>query len=296
MGERKHQKYSLRNDTYVRCGETADVLPSGFYDVVDTGSSGFGLKPKDTVTDQLIRIHGTPADDLFEDIQQFMLLGDLYDSLSFVHKRGYMVHGPGGSGKTSIGMMLAHQFIETMEGVVVFTPDPSSFYHGVSIMRDIEPGRPSLYLIEEADRIINNTHCLSILDGGLSIQRAVFVAMTNFKGSLPKRTTNRPGRFARVVEVATLPLEFQVEFVTRLSQRNPDALLGKAAPREIVEAFKGVHMTVDHLREAFGAHVILGQSLEAIRTRFVEMSQDDESDEEEKVESSHEDSWWSPED
>lgn len=285
-------QYTIRGGAYVRCGTTAQVLPPGFYDVVDTGPTGFGLQPKTCVTDELILVKGTVADEVFQDIDTFMDRYDEFKRFRLTHKRGYMFHGPGGSGKTSIGLMIAHRFIEKMGGVVIFAPDSKSFYHGVSIMRDVEPGRPSLYLIEEADRIVNNTHCLSILDGGLAIERAIFVAMTNYKGQLPARVTNRPGRFARVTLIAAPPKPVQIEYLTRLAARDPEAMRGKSSPKAIVESLAGVHMTMDHLREAFVAHVIFGEKLPAIKKRLKEMAKEEESGDEE--ESFGHTDWWSP--
>lgn len=286
-------QYTLRGGIYARCGETMQSVPTGFYDVVDTGPPGFGLRPKSCVTDELILVNGTVADEIFADIDTFMDRRADFRDFRLTHKRGYLLHGPGGTGKTSIGLMVAHRFIERMDGVVIFAPDSRSFYHGVSIMRDIEPGRPSLYLIEEAERIVNNTHCLSILDGELALDGAIFVAMTNYKGQLPSRITNRPGRFARVVLIDAPPKAVQVEYLTRLAARKSLAMVGRSTPRAIVEAFAGMHMTMDHLREAFVSHVIFGERLSEIRKRLKRMAKEAQEDEEESF--GHKD-WWSPAD
>lgn len=284
-------QYTLSNGVYVRSSDTVKTVPAGFYDVVDTPSSGFGLRPKSCVTDELILVKGTIADEIFEDLEPFMETSEKFKRFRLTHKRGYMLHGPGGTGKTSIGMMLAHRFIECMGGVVVFAPDAQSFYHGVSIMRDIEPGRPSLYLIEEADRIVNNTFCLSILDGELAINGAVFVAMTNYRGKLPSRITNRPGRFARVILIDAPPRAVQIEYLTRLAARDPKSMNGRATPKAIVDALAGIEMTMDHLREAFVSHVILGEKLPAIKARLKKMAKEAEQDDEDRFSGGD---WWSP--
>src|SRR5690606_8755834 len=101
---------------------------------------------------------------------------------------------------------------------------------------------------EEADSIIDDTTCLSILDGELSIQGAVFVAMTNYKDKLPPRISNRPGRFDRVVLVDAPPAAVQIEYLRRVEARvgeNPDA------PEKIVQALEGIPLSLAHLREAF---------------------------------------------
>lgn len=265
-------QYAVLDGVHVRCGQTVDRIPAGIYEVVDMGMRGFGLREKPVVADDLIDLPGTVADEIFDDIESFMGLESTFQDLGLTHKRGYLMHGPGGTGKTSIGLMLARRFISRRDGVAVFTPDPQSFFHGTKLMGDVEPGRPSMYLMEEVDRIVDSTACLSILDGESSMQGAVFVAMTNYKSSLPQRITNRPGRFARVVLIDAPPGPIQVEYLTRLARRRPDLMDGRSSPVRIVEAFRGVSMTMDHLREAFVSHVVMGEPLDAIRERFVEMA------------------------
>lgn len=262
-------QYRMSGNTFVRCGSTSPSLPSGFYDVVDMGNSGWGLAPKSPVSDDLIDIPGTVADEIFTDIDSFLASKDLYMSYGLTHKRGYLLYGPPGSGKTSVGMMLAKRFIERVGGIVIYADDVGTFYHGVAIIRDVEPGRPSMYLIEEADNIIDNVHCLSILDGELSIAGAVFVAMTNYKDRLPPRVANRPGRFDQVMYVDCPPPPVQLEYLRRVEARvggNP------GVPEKIVSCLRGLPVSMAHLREAFISHVLMGNPLSSVRDRFDAMA------------------------
>lgn len=258
-------QYSYWGDAFIRCGQTVRTLEPGFYDVKGLGPIGYGLVPKEIVGDELIDIPGTIADEMYDDIDYFLRTKDTYARYGLTHKRGYLFYGPPGSGKTSLAMMLARRFIERSDGVVMFCPDHGAFYNGVAILRDVEPGRPSMYLIEEADTIVNNTHCLSILDGELSIQGAVFVAMTNYKDKLPPRINNRPGRFDRVEMVACPPEAVQLEYLRRVEGRageNPEA------PALIVRALSGLPLSLAHLREAFISHVLMKMPLSKVRERF----------------------------
>ncbi len=267
--EEKSIQYAIYGGSYIRCGQTVQTLEAGFYDVNNLGPMGYGLTPKEAVSDELIDIPGTIADDIFLDIDKFLQTKQSYVDYGLTHKRGYLFYGPPGSGKTSLGMMLAKRFIEKVGGVVMYCGDVGAFFNGVSIMRDVEPGRPSMYLIEEADMIVNNTHCLSILDGELSIQGAVFVAMTNYKNKLPPRISNRPGRFDRVEMVACPPAAVQLEYLRRVEARggkHPDA------PEKIVKALEGIPVSMAHLREAFISHVLMQVPLDQLRVRFEIMS------------------------
>lgn len=263
-----HRQYQVSDGSYSPCGQTQPTVPPGFYDVMRT-MQGPALRRRETVSDDLIDIPGTVADEIFADMSSFIESRHEYMRYGLTHKRGYLFYGPPGSGKTSLGLMLAKRFVERVGGVVMYAGDYQQFTGGVSIMRDVEPGRPSMYLIEEADEIADYTECLSILDGELSIHGAVFVAMTNYHEKLPPRLINRPGRFDRVTLVDCPPAAVQVEYLRRVEARvgeNP------GIPARIVAALAGIPVSMAHLREAFISHVLMRMSLDEVRARFEMMA------------------------
>ncbi len=273
-------QYSIEGGSYARCGETVKVIPPGFYDVVNLGFGNFGLKPKEPVTDELIDMAGTIADDIIEDIERFMRLGPTFASYNLTHKRGYLFYGPPGSGKTSLGLLIARRFIERTGGVVMYVSRDHHLTQGVGIIRDVEPGRPSMYLIEEADNVVDDTDCLSILDGECSLNGAVFVAMTNYKDRMAQRITNRPGRFDRVELVDRPPTKVQEEYLRRvISRGNPNDGACRELAGAIVRGLDGVPIQLAHLREAFISHVLMSTPMTEVRRRFETMAAKEEDDE-----------------
>lgn len=258
---------------WVPAGSSVKSLDPGFYNLVSVGF-GHGLAPAKPVSDELIDIPGTPADDVTKDIEKFLSLKDRYVRCGLTHKRGYLFWGPPGCGKTSLGLMIARRFIATAGGVVFYIPSSGHLGAVIELLKTVEPTRPSMYLMEEADGFINDTRALSILDGELSIAGAVFVAMTNYKERMPPRIANRPGRFDRVTYMAAPPLRVQVEYLRRLEQRDLGEGFDPGASRAeaIAEALDGIPMTMAHLREAFIAHELMDAPLKVIRSRFEEMA------------------------
>ena len=257
-------QYSKYGNVWIPCGITQRTMPPGFYNLMPT-NAGMGLELAKPVADELIDIPGTPADDVMEDINKFLATKERYIKCGLTHKRGYLFYGPPGSGKTSLGLMIGRRFIRDVGGLVFYISSAGELSHATEIMRKVEPGRPTMYLMEEADRIVDNTVALSILDGELSLAGAVFVAMTNYKEQLPPRIANRPGRFDRVMFIDAPPLRVQIEYLKRLTVR---AEVDEIAAINIGETLVGLPVSMAHLREAFIAHVLMGVDLATMRKRF----------------------------
>lgn len=262
-------QYEISGESFFPCGSTTPRMEAGFYDIIGVPGRGYGLQIKRPVTDELIDLKGTVADEVFADMQGFLATKAQYARYGLTHKRGYLFFGPPGSGKTCLGQMLARRFIEGVDGIVMNCTNINEFVNAVDIMRKVEPGRPSMYLLEESESMLNNVHCLSILDGEQSLQGSVFVAMTNYKEEMPPRLANRPGRFDMVVKVDCPPPEVQIEYLRRVEARGGE---NTDLPQRIVKSLEGISLSLAHLREAFISHVLLNISLDVLRDRFEKMA------------------------
>jgi SpoVK/Ycf46/Vps4 family AAA+-type ATPase len=71
-------------------------------------------------------------------------------------------------------------------------------------LRDVEPERPVVVILEDLDAIISEngeSQTLALLDGEKSIDNVVFIATTNYPENLDGRVVNRPSRFDRVIKI-----------------------------------------------------------------------------------------------
>lgn len=262
-------QYVDDDGTYFPVGKTVKNIPAGFYGLVRS-PFGFGLKKSEPVSDDLIDISGTPADEVMTDISSFISKKDRYMKAGLTHKRGYLLYGPPGTGKTSIGIMVGQRAVKELNAIVVFIPIAAQLAAAANIMREVEPGRPVVFLMEEVDEMLNDTTALSVLDGELSIAGAVFIAMTNYKSKLPPRIANRPGRFDRVLRVGAIPRSVQIEYVKRLIKRLDEDMPGVA--ENLVDALTGLTVTMSHLREAFVSHVLMGTDVKTVAERMKRMA------------------------
>lgn len=260
--------YGIRDKQFIPVGSTAAGLPSGFYRAVDPDFGPPYFEKTEVVTDALLDIQGTAAEDVTKDIRAFLSRKAEYKSYGFTHKRGYLLYGPPGTGKSSIAQLVAKHFMD--DGGVVVLAQPFELPLAVNMLAKSEPDRNLMVLIEDPnEQHLNQGEVLSILDGTTPVSGLVTVVTTNYKSKLPPRLANRPGRFDRVVLVDRISPAIQLAYLENIQGRMSG---GPAPAPDIIKALEGIPLTLAHLKEAFLAHVVMGVSLTELRGRFEAMA------------------------
>ncbi len=161
------------------------------------------IKPTDLLTDVLLLLRDSATDKVLANIQKFWDSRDKFVTRKQIFKRGVLLWGPAGGGKTSTVMLLARDIINR-NGIVTITQNPSLASDGLSLIRKIEPHRPIVNIIEDIDEIMSKfgeRHLLSMLDGEAQVDNIFHVASTNFPERLGARLAKRPSRFDEIVYV-----------------------------------------------------------------------------------------------
>jgi hypothetical protein len=181
----------------------AKKLPAGVYSVGVSQRIGPYIDLMKVVTDDLIHLPGMGADVVLDEIRKFWDAKARYKKFGAVHKRGIIMEGPPGSGKTSNAELLVQMFVTDLDGVVIVTPSVEQISIGLDLIRKREPLRPIMVLIEDIDGVIKGgeSHLLNLLDGKHQHDGIVTVATTNYIDRLPDRIANRPSRFDLVVKI-----------------------------------------------------------------------------------------------
>lgn len=240
-------------------------LPGGWYRG-GMNNQGPYLQGVGTNGDTPIRIKGSVADQLIEDITSFLTKGAAYASYGLVHKRGILIYGPPGTGKSTVARQIADSFVEG-GGLVFPCSEASVFESSAHIRALLEPERPALFMMEDLENWVDEPPILNILDGSTQMKNVIFLGMTNHIENLPERIINRPGRFDRVEKIDHIPEAVQIEFLQRIEARVP----GIEFARVIVEGLSGLAVTPAHLREAFASHVLMGIPMAELRARYEKM-------------------------
>lgn len=153
---------------------------------------------------------------------------DLYRANNIPLRRGIVLHGPPGTGKTSIGRMLARQCKATF---ILCTP--GMLEEADDVRRAFKWARrfaPSILFFEDVDMVAGNRHqggrngvlgeFLSGLDGLDSTGGVITIATTNDLRSIESALKDRPNRFDCILEIGPLPKEQRVEYLQCWAQRS----------------------------------------------------------------------------
>ena len=193
----------MRGNRFRVCERTVDRLPAGAYTCLCDDRGACVFEQRNLEVDELIDFPGSLVAQLLEEIERFWTLGDRFRQHGFLHRRGFLLHGKQGSGKSSLLHLVIARAVAKGH-VAFFCESPGAFAEGVSQFRSLDPERPILCLFEDIDALLRHYGdgiLLQWLDGHLQVNKAVSLATTNYPEKLDRRLTARPRRFDRVLRI-----------------------------------------------------------------------------------------------
>ena len=200
----KYWSFAADQSVYWGTSNIADNIPPGLYKCAQRDDVGPCFQKIIIATDKLIDLPDTACDEVVTEIEQFWGMKSKFEARGFLHKRGILMYGEPGSGKTSAIQQLIKKII-TRNGMAIYADDPHILTACLQLLRRIEPERPAIVVLEDfetlTDRDRRENEWLSVLDGEAQIDNVVFLATTNYIQRLDKRFTDRPSRFDLIVPV-----------------------------------------------------------------------------------------------
>ncbi len=250
------------NGTYRPAGPTVSTIPAGVYKF-GYNDSGVYLERARVITDDLFVLPDSANDRVLEGMRKFWKSRERYIKHGLIYKRGVLLWGPAGAGKTATLQLMMKQLVDA-DGAVVISDDPGLTVVGLQAMRRIEPTRNLIVILEDVDETIkkHGEHTLlALLDGENQIDNCVMVATTNYPGLLGARIVNRPSRFDERI------------FVDMPTPAAREVYLRKVAPGlDDIRLLQWVQdtdkMSVAHLRELAAAVLCLEQDYDEVISRL----------------------------
>lgn len=253
---------------------TRPSVPAGVYQIKYADNIGYYLMKKELNLDELIDLPMPEGIEVIDGIKTFWERESKFKEYGYAYKRGILLYGVPGAGKTCIIERLCKNLIDQKDGVVftLSSENDLSFYLSFmpEIYRVIEKDRPIVTIIEDIDGLCQHKEAesklLNVLDGMNQFENVVYIATTNYTERLSERILNRPNRFDRRIEVKSPNDECR-----RMYFRHKLKPHDLAAIDIDVWVKKTKGMSMAHLGEVIKSVLILGNDFNETIERLIGM-------------------------
>src|SRR5271170_3884131 len=140
-------------DSFKKVEAVQTELEPGVYnaDVNNEGEVYFTAVPQQG--DEIFELPGLPIDYISDQVDTFWEKQEVYKAYNFVHKRGIILHGPPGNGKTCVINVLVKRLLEK-GGIVINVRLFSVASVALTVLKKVEPNRKVMTLIEDMDTLL----------------------------------------------------------------------------------------------------------------------------------------------
>lgn len=245
--------------------QLVNSLPSGVYKMIHHDRM-WRATTVPVKTDELYTFPNNLTDVILAEVENFWNKKAIYEQHNIVHKRGILLCGAPGCGKTSIIQLLSKQIVDK-QGIVFVASDRDSFYgliDNIKTIKEIEKDRPIITIIEDVDQIIaqsgGDAQILDFLDGSRSIANHLCILTSNDTTDLSEALL-RPSRIDLIYEIPNPTSEIRRAY---FKKKGID-------PEKITELTKATEgFSFAELKEIFVAVQVMGKPLNDVVKRIKE--------------------------
>jgi len=243
-------------------------IPKGYYSIgFDQQANKFTVRKLSYSTDTVLKLPMPETDQIVTDITTFWTKKHDFARYGLTFKRGILMYGVPGGGKSHIIQLIVKHLIDDENGIVfkIEAPNDVDTFQGFmqTTFKIIEPNRKIVVIIEDIDGLFHaskstETTLLNILDGMGQMNNVVYLATTNYPEELADRIINRPSRFDRRYEI-TLPNEdVRRSFFEQVLK--PEDIPNIDLNKWVIETDG---LSLAHLREVIVSTVIQGNTFDS---------------------------------
>lgn len=201
-------QFAIQGNTRRPMGDTIPTIESLVPGVYNVGCDlqGVYFNIAEQKTDELLRFDDERYQTILNEVNKFWTLESNFRKVGFTMKRGILLHGGPGCGKSCLIKLLQEDAVE--QGHLVFvTNDIYSLVSVLKAAKEIEPDRNVMCVLEDVDTLIQyggENRLLELFDGPDQQDKICYVGTTNYIDKLPPRVL-RSGRFDRKLEILNPP-------------------------------------------------------------------------------------------
>jgi len=277
LGERPEKelgkaKWLVTDDrTYSLCQNTKikPTVTSGMYTVYQAQNGSIHAERIFPQTDELYHLPNELIKKVISEIGDFWNKSEEFEKYAIKHKRGILLHGGPGVGKTSTINLLASALIKS-DGLVFSCANINEVLIFAEFankqLRVAEPKRPLILILEDIDKMMDGGNAesmlLNFLDGELSVDHIVVVATSNRYKDLNDLVL-RPSRFDQHIEMLGPTLEIRKAYLMKKGLDEAEATGWAEQTPEF---------SLAELKELFVSVKLLGFSIEVAKDRIVKQT------------------------
>jgi hypothetical protein len=195
------------------------------------------------------------------------------ESAGLKHRRGIILHGPPGTGKTSLMRQLFPFLVE--QGAVIIADCNADHLEDsiIPAIRADDPERPIVLFFDEFDKnaSYSRAELLQLLDGLTSPDHLLTIGCTNDLQAVPVQLRNRPSRFGLILRIDRLPEGVH----ERLAEQKYPTL--SPADRQFAVRLTR-ELPIDYLEEACKL-ILMGYDPDEVRDRLHAIAPNESADE-----------------
>jgi hypothetical protein len=199
----KYVQWSIDSDgDFTPVGKTTNEMPPGYYEI-HTRMMGPPYFHRVKIADQqMVCIDGSKASASINNAKAFWERRDLFLKHGRTHKRGFLLYGSPGGGKSTTIREIVKNTI-AIGGFGILFKSPGHFRWAYDVIRQMYPDAPVVAVMEDIDKNMSRheTDIIDMMDGLEKLDNVMFLATTNYLDRLPTRIRNRPSRFDRTYEI-----------------------------------------------------------------------------------------------
>lgn len=242
---------------YIPASFSSKKLMPGLYEIHECHDTGVYFEKIELNTEDIIELPEVNSLKVIKEIETFWNREKKFQNFDLTFKRGILLWGPPGGGKTCLIKLIIKNLINR-EGVVIKFDNPRLFLDGMRKFREIERATPCVVIMEDLDDILDQwseAKIVNILDGVDLIDKVVFVATTNYPERLGAKIVNRPSRFDKRIKIGKPNPKSRLVYFKHLFSKSKSSIIEYNLKQWVEDT---ENMSMAHLKELFVSVIILG--------------------------------------